>query len=40
MDEIKAKWLSALIKLWEDKAAKGDVDEKLMERIERLMGAN
>ena len=37
--DAKAKYLSALIKLFEDKAEKGDLDEKLMERIERLIGA-
>jgi hypothetical protein len=39
MADVKAKYLSTLIKLFEDKAVNGDVDEKLMERIERLMGA-
>lgn len=39
MADVKAQYLSTLIKLFEDKAAKGDVDEKLMERIERLIGA-
>jgi hypothetical protein len=38
MQGVKAKYLSTLIKLFEDKSAKGDLDEKLMERIERLLG--
>ena len=38
LDGVKAQYLSTLIKLFEDKAAKGEMDEKLMERIERLMG--
>lgn len=37
--EVKAKYLAALIKLFEDRAAQGELDEKLMERIERLIGA-
>lgn len=35
----KEKYLAALIKLFEERAAKGDLDEKLMERIERLLGS-
>lgn len=36
--DVKAKYLSALITLFEAKSAKGEIDEKLMERIERLLG--
>jgi hypothetical protein len=36
--DAKAQYLSTLIKLFEQKAEKGDIDEKLMERIERLIG--
>lgn len=36
--DVKAKYLSALITLFETKSAKGELDEKLMERIERLLG--
>lgn len=36
--DVKAKYLSALITLFEEKSAKGELDEKLMERIERLLG--
>lgn len=35
--DVKAKYLAALIKAFEDKSAKGELDEKLMERIERLL---
>lgn len=35
----KEKYLSALIKLFEERSAEGELDEKLMERIERLLGA-
>lgn len=38
--DVKAKYLSALITLFETKSAKGEIDEKLMERIERLLGEN
>jgi len=37
LEEMKAKYLNSLITLLEAKSAKGDVDEKLMERIERLL---
>lgn len=36
--DVKAKYLCALISLFETKSAKGEIDEKLMERIERLLG--
>jgi hypothetical protein len=39
LGDVKAKYVSTLIKLFEEKSAKGDLDEKLMERIERLLGA-
>lgn len=35
--DVKAKYLQALIKLFEEKSAGGELDEKLMERIERLI---
>lgn len=38
--DVKAKYLSALIELFETKSKQGDLDEKLMERIERLLGEN
>ena len=38
MGDVKAKYLAALIKLFEEKCAKGDLDESLMQRIERLLG--
>lgn len=38
VSDVKAKYLSALIELFEKKSQEGDVDEKLMERIERLLG--
>lgn len=38
--DVKAKYVATLIKLFEDRASKGEVDEKLMERIERLIGAS
>lgn len=37
MTDVKAQYLSTLIKLFESKSANGEVDEKLMERIERLL---
>ncbi len=37
LTEVKAQYLSTLIKLFENKSANGDLDEKLMERIERLL---
>jgi len=37
--DVKAKYVATLIKLFEERAANGDLDEKLMERIERLIGA-
>lgn len=37
--EVKAQYLQTLIKLFEEKSADGELDEKLMERIERLLGA-
>lgn len=36
--DVKAKYLAALIAAFEEKATAGDLDEKLMERIERLLG--
>lgn len=36
--DAKAAYLAFLIKVLEQKSAKGDLDEKLMERIERLLG--
>ena len=39
MADVKARYLESLIKLFEEKSAKGDLDEKLMERIERLLEA-
>lgn len=36
--DVKAKYLSALIELFETKSKNGELDEKLMERIERLLG--
>lgn len=39
MADVKAKYVTTLIALFEEKASKGEVDEKLMERIERLLGA-
>ena len=38
--DAKAKYLAALIKLFEKGADEGKLDEKLMERIERLIGAS
>jgi hypothetical protein len=38
LDDVKAKYIATLIKLFEDKSANGELDEKLMERIERLLG--
>jgi hypothetical protein len=37
--DVKAKYLAALIKVFEAKSNNGELDEKLMERIERLLGA-
>lgn len=36
--DVKAQYLSTLVKALEAKAEKGEMDEKLMERIERLLG--
>jgi hypothetical protein len=38
LGDVKAKYVATLIKLFEDRAANGEIDEKLMERIERLIG--
>lgn len=38
MADVKARYLSTLIEVFESKSAKGEMDEKLMERIERLLG--
>jgi hypothetical protein len=35
--DVKAQYVSTLIKLFETKSAQGELDEKLMERIERLL---
>lgn len=35
---VKAQYVSTLIKLFEAKTEKGELDDKLMERIERLLG--
>ncbi len=40
LEEVKARYLETLIKLFEAKAEQGDIDDKLMERIERLLGVN
>lgn len=37
ISDVKAQYLSTLIKLFEAKSEKGELDEKLMERIERLL---
>lgn len=37
IQDVKAKYLNTLIELFEAKSSKGEVDEKLMERIERLL---
>ncbi|WP_157572105.1 hypothetical protein [Hydrogenophaga taeniospiralis] len=37
LSDVKAQYLSTLIKLFETKSANGELDEKLMERIERLL---
>jgi hypothetical protein len=37
-DDPRAKYVAALIKAFEEKASGGELDEKLMERIERLLG--
>jgi hypothetical protein len=39
LDDVKARYVETLIKLFEERAANGEMDEKLMERIERLIGA-
>ena len=38
--DVKARYLSSLLTLFEAKSAKGELDEQLMERIERLLGAS
>lgn len=40
LSEVKAQYLSTLIKLFETKSASGELDEKLMERIERLLNGD
>jgi hypothetical protein len=39
LDDVKAKYVSTLIKMLEDKSANGEIDTELMQRIERLLGA-
>jgi len=39
LGNAREKYLTTLIKLFEEKAANGEMDEKLMERIERLLGS-
>lgn len=36
--DVKAQYISTLIKIFEQKTSNGQLDEKLMERIERLLG--
>jgi hypothetical protein len=36
--DLRAEYISALIGLLRDKGAKGEIDETLMERIEKLLG--
>lgn len=38
LDDFKAKYFESLMKLFDAKAEKGEFDEKLTERIERLLG--
>lgn len=40
LQDVKAKYLNSLIAVFEKKTANGEIDEKLMERIERLLGGN
>ncbi|KQW38561.1 hypothetical protein ASC76_11190 [Rhizobacter sp. Root404] len=40
LSDVKAKYVATLIKLFEAKSEKGELDEKLMERIERLLEGN
>jgi hypothetical protein len=35
---VKARYIETLLNLFDGKAAKGELDEKLMDRIERLLG--
>ena len=37
LSEVKAQYVATLIKLFQAKSEKGELDEKLMERIERLL---
>lgn len=39
LGDAKAQYVASLIRLFEKKSADGTLDEKLMERIERLLGA-
>lgn len=38
LESAKAQYVSTLIKLFENKSEKGELDDKLMERIERILG--
>ena len=38
LTDVKAQYLATLIRLFEKKSEDGELDEKLMERIERLLG--
>lgn len=38
LSDVKAQYVGTLIKLFQAKTDKGELDEKLMERIERLLG--
>lgn len=37
MDAVKAQYIATLIKVFEEKSKDGELDEKLMERIEKLL---